>query len=365
MCPAQGRSPAQGRHPRSGHRGHPRCTTALSGRHCSGAPAFTNTLNPRGGREGSRAALESNTTRLCSPSTRAPCKSSLLGGATLFSPCPAPHVPPGSHVPPCCAPCGSLRPTWHRLSQLQAACGAGWMWIDLQLAALCSSREAGLERFSPGSEQAHPVLGRVRANTAVWAVQVPAEGLGACQALSAHIPPPHQWRRVWRTEEFPQANGAQENPAPMGARHPRLVGGQYLAATQGWDGAPTPVLASPVQAAGEHSAGRSLRCWARGCSSPGCGDGAEGSARPFLPAPSCGRQGRGYSREQQRDLPSPVLPSSSRIQERAVGMQPVPEVPERLLVMCSQARPAPVTTTALGWRKVTARCSQDSPSPAP
>lgn len=68
--------------------------------------------------------------------------------------------------------------------------------------------------------------------------------------------------------------------------------GQYLAAMQGQDGAPAPVLASPVQAAGEHSGGWSLRCWAQGCSSPGCGDRAGGCPIPFsLPHPARAKAG--------------------------------------------------------------------------
>ena len=160
---------------------------------------------------------------------------------------------------------------------------------------------------------------------------------------------------------------AQGNPAPLGAKHSpdgdRAVLGSHAGPGRG------PNASSCFPCAGSWGA----RCWAvptllgSGLQLSwvwGRGRGLSPS-HPILPAPSCTRQGRGYSREQQRDLPSSVLPSSSRIQERAVGMQPVPEVPKRLLVMCSQARPAPVTATAPGWRKGTAHCSRDSPSPTP
>lgn len=89
----------------------------------------------------------------------------------------------------------------------------------------------------PG-EKSHPVCGRERLNTPVEGVQVPAEGLGTCQAPSC-CPPSH------RQGGRPERGMCSHKQAPD-----ELRGTQELIGAKAWPGTGQPPAASQGQGAG-------------------------------------------------------------------------------------------------------------------
>lgn len=143
-------------------------------------PAFASTLVPRGGKEGDK--------------------------------------PPGDKPPPASSNSLAVRPSARSApGHPRNIVPAGFPW--------------------PG-EKSHPVRGRERLNTPVEGVQVPAEGLGMCQALSCCSPSHCQGGR-------PERGTCSHKQAPA-----ELRGTRELVGAKAWPGTGQPPAASQGQGAG-------------------------------------------------------------------------------------------------------------------